>query len=218
MRLTSSDKKRLVANIIARSSAKPHAKPVAIFAAGIPGAGKTEFLDRLFENDKDFVRIDLDEIVKLFPGYSPAKYYQFRGQANIILDEVFRYCRKKGLNFVLDGTFGHKYAVENINKSLKDCSVVIFYVWKEPTASWQLTKDREVVTKRAIEKDGFIQACVNIPKNLRTVRKLYGDSVTFIALKKESDGHNFAIIRDIHEIDELLAQTYTKDKLEKVIR
>lgn len=216
-KISTQEKRHLVAQVIDKFDAKPQDQPLAVFASGIPGAGKTEFLDRLFGNERNFVRIDLDEIVKLFPGYSASEYYKFRGVANIILDEVFRYCRHNKLSFVLDGTFGHKYAVENIEKSLQKHSVVVFYIWKDPVASWQLTKDREEVTKRAIERDGFIQACVTIPDNLKKVRKLFKDKVTFIALKKAKDNHNFEVIREPDEIDELLSKTYTKDELEKLI-
>ena len=65
--------------------------PVAIVMAGVPGAGKTEFLDRfteiMAESDitSGFVRIDLDQIVTVFPNYSPETYAKFRSQANYAL-------------------------------------------------------------------------------------------------------------------------------------
>ena len=216
-KLTSADKRRLVQKIVGRYKAIPQDKPLAIFAAGIPGSGKTEFLDRLFKLELSFVRIDLDEIVKIIPGYTAATYYEFRGAATVILDELFRYCRKHRLNFVLDGTFGHKYAVDNIEKAVKHHEVTIFYIWKNPVSSWQLTKDREEVTKRAIKRTGFIEACINVPKNLQKVRKNFGDQITIIAIKKNDSDYSFEVIRDTKNIDELLLKNYTVVELEKDI-
>ena len=217
IKITNQTKKNYVFDIIAKFSATPQEQPLAVFAAGIPGAGKTEFLDRLFANDKNFVRIDLDEIVKLFPNYSADNYYRFRGAATTILDEVFRYCRHNKLNFVLDGTFGHKHAIENIEKTLKTHRVVIFYVWKDAVASWQLTKDREEVTKRVIEREGFIEACINIPNNLKEARQIFGDSIVILVLKKNIDSYGFEVIREPKQIDELLSKIYTKGQLKRII-
>lgn len=71
------NKKRYVAKLlIERSGAKsvPEPKPpLAIIMAGVPGAGKTEFLDTFSEllEARGFdscIRIDLDEIVQIYPG------------------------------------------------------------------------------------------------------------------------------------------------------
>ncbi len=210
------NKKQLVEKIVGNFRAKSVDNPLAVFAAGIPGAGKTEFLDRLFANSLEFVRIDLDEIVKQFEGYSAENYYLYRGAANIILEEVFAYCRHHKLNFVLDGTFGHKQAITNIERALKRHAVVIFYVWQDPVVAWQLTKDREVVTKRAIERDGFIQSCINVPSNLQVARKTFGDKISVIVIKKNQK-HEFAVVRKPAEIDAVLAKTYTTSSLEKLI-
>ena len=210
------NKKDLTQKFIGQFDAKPSDHPMAVFTAGIPGAGKTEFLERLFSDDKNFVRMDLDEIVKLFPDYSPAKYHLYRGAANIVLEAIFDFCRHHKLNFIMDGTLSHKNAIENIKSSLKRHTVALFYIWQEPQKAWQLTKDRELLTKRGVNRDGFINACVRIPRNLKAIRKQFGESVAFIAIKK-SDDHKYEIVRDTAEIDSLLAKTYTKRDLESAI-
>lgn len=210
------NKKSLVQKIINKFSTEPQEQPYAVFIAGIPGAGKTELLDRLFDTNT-VVRIDLDEIVKLFPNYSPDKYYAYRGAANIILDEVFIYCRKHKLNFVIDGTFGHKNAIGNIEKALKRHDVLLLYVYKDPLASWKLTQDREVVTNRAINREGFINSCVTVPENVRKAMVEFANKIEITAIKKDKDSHNFKILQDSKEIDDLLKHTYTKKELEKII-
>jgi len=211
-----SNKKAIAKEFISKFGAKSTDVPMAVFTAGIPGAGKTEFLDRLFQGNNDFVRMDLDEIVKLFPGYSPEKYYLYRGGSNIILEAVFDQCREKKFNFVMDGTLSHAKAVENIRRTLKRHTVVLFYIWQEPQKAWQLTKDRELLTKRGVSKDGFINACLEVPKNLKLILSEFSNSVIVIAIKK-SDDHEYQIIRDPAQIDTLLSKTYTRKSIEGII-
>lgn len=212
-----SNKKTLVSKVIGNVVAQSQTKPVAIFLAGIPGAGKTEFINRLLGNNPWVVKIDLDEIVKLFPNYNPKNYYKYRTAANIIVDECVIYCRKHSLNFVLDGTFGYGKAVDNIKSALKRHDVFIFYVWKDPVKAWQLTKDRELITNRAIDRDGFIRACDNVPDNLIKVQETFGNRVSIIALKKDGIDDDFQMTHNKQIIDDLLQKRYTKDELEQLI-
>lgn len=211
-------KRELVETIVGTVHPPTQDKPVAVFLAGIPGAGKTEFINRLLGDSPDVVRIDLDEIVKKFPRYDPLRYYEYRTAANVIVDECVIYCRKHSLNFILDGTFGYGKAVDNIKSALKRHDVVIVYVWKEPAQAWQLTKDRELVTNRAIDRDGFIRSCENVPRNLQLVRKLFDDRVPIVAFKKNETNDNFQMTQDTKIIDDLLENRYNKEQLERLIK
>ena len=173
------NKKRLVQGVV--GGVQPSTideRPVAIFAAGIPGAGKPSF---------------------------------------IIVDETVIYCRKNQLDFILDGTFGSDRAVENVRSALKRHDVTIFYVWKEPSLAWQHTVDRQLVTKRGIDKNGFIKACLNVPKNLRAVRNEFGSKILISAIKKEMKSDNFQMTRSSAEINKLLEINYTKKNLERTL-
>ena len=212
------NKKQLVRQIVGDAqSATDDEKPLALFAAGIPGAGKTEFLDSLLADTQNIVRIDMDEIVKLFDGYSPENYYRFRGGANIIVDEVVIYCRRHRLDFALDGTFASPRAVENIRSALKRHNVAIIYVWKEPSLAWQHTKDRQLVTKRGIKKGGFIKSCIDTPTNIRTAKAKFGSKIAILAIEKDMQNNTFQLIRDPSEIDKLLEKHYTKSTLERTL-
>ncbi len=211
------NKKTLVKQIVGDVKSPKDGEPLAIFAAGIPGAGKTEFLDRLFEESEDVVRIDLDEIVKLFPEYKPENYYKYRGAAHIIVDEVVIYCRHNKLNFVLDGTFGSSRAISNIKSALKRHGVVIFYVWKEPELAWQHTKDRQLLINRGVEKEGFIESCLKIPKNIEEVRDKFKDKVDIVAIKKDSESDRFQYSQNSKHIDELIEVTYNEKDLRKAL-
>lgn len=212
------NKKELIQKIVGSQKAPKQDKPIAVFMAGIPGAGKTEFIKRLFGPSVDAVKIDLDEIVKLFPNYKPERYYEYRSAAFIILDECVVYCRQHSLNFILDGTFGYKKAVDNVKKALKRHDVVIVYVWKEPTQAWRLTKDRELVEKRAINRDGFIEACIHVPENLRKIRSTFDEKVPIVAFKKNKTNDDFQTTQDIAKVDKLLELDYTKEELEILIK
>ncbi len=212
------NKKQLVQQIVGNAQSAPDdEKPLALFAAGVPGAGKTEFLDSLLAHIPDIVRIDMDEIVKLFDGYSPENYYRFRGAANIIVDEVVIYCRRHHLDFALDGTFASPRAVENVRSALKRHNVAIVYVWKEPSLAWQHTKDRQLVTKRGIEKVGFIKSCIDTPMNIRTAKEKFGNKIAILAIKKDIQNNTFQLIRDPSQIDNLLEKHYTESILERTL-
>lgn len=135
----------------------------------------------------------------------------------IIVDETVIYCRKNQLDFILDGTFGSDRAVENVRSALKRHDVTIFYVWKEPSLAWQHTVDRQLVTKRGIDKNGFIKACLNVPKNLRAVRNEFGSKILISAIKKEMKSDNFQMTRSSAEINKLLEINYTKKNLERTL-
>ena len=210
-------RKEIISRIVSKFDVDNEKEPLALFGAGIPGAGKTEFFNRLVGKDDNFVRIDLDEIVKEFPGYSPERYYEYRKAASLILDELFRYCRRNKLNFVLDGTFAHERTMENIEKALKTHQVGIFFLRQDPLKAWQLTRDREIVTKRGVSRDGFIYACLKIPDNIRNVLKKHGHDLTIVAIKRRNDNVGFDVIRDRREIDHILHKKYTKKELERII-
>lgn len=210
------NKKALVAKIIGDATPPDDSnKPVAVFAAGIPGAGKTEFLDRLLAEVPNIVRIDPDEIVRLFDGYKPEEYYKYREAADILVDEAVIYCRQKRLDFVLDGTFGSKYAIKNVESALKRHDVVIFYVWKDPLLAWQHTKDRELLTKRGILREGFLESCASVPKNLKYIHDNMGKRVTINLIKKDLGTDKFIFTNDSGEIDDVLGIKYNIKDLER---
>ena len=58
-----SHKQKFATNLILKSGAIPDENPTAIFMAGLPGAGKTEFSKALIDLlDSKVIRLDMDEI------------------------------------------------------------------------------------------------------------------------------------------------------------
>ena len=131
-------KKRLAKELTDISKFSPDATPVSVFMAGSLGAGKTEFskrlIDSLEENKKHrVIRIDGDELRRLFPGYTGTNSYIFQSAVSIIVDKIHDMALENKQTFLLDGTLS-KYdkAAENITRSLsKNRPVLIFYVYKK---------------------------------------------------------------------------------------
>ena len=113
----------------------------------------------------------------------------------------------------MDGTFSHDKALQNITHSLKRHQVVLFYVWQDPILAWKLTQDRELVTKRAVQKDGFINSCIAVPKNIKKLLETHGSVITVVAIEK-TENHRYQVLNKRSQIDELLERTYTKKELE----
>ncbi|MYB40237.1 AAA family ATPase [Candidatus Saccharibacteria bacterium] len=142
---------------------------LAFFMAGIPGAGKTEFVDNLKRRSHltNFVIIEHDKLVEYLPGYRPENYYAYRRAGNPIVSSVFKKCLEHGRSFIMDGTLAHGAGADNIRKTLKKgYRVVVVYIVLDPDAAWAITEKREKVTKRNIERSGFIKTCNAINEKL----------------------------------------------------
>ena len=112
-------KRKIVLDLIKQSGALPEAEPAAFFMAGLPGSGKTEISKNLIkESGVKLLRIDMDEIAELLPGYKPEIADEFRKPATSILSECFSYALHHKISFLMDGTFGSTQAIKNIERSL----------------------------------------------------------------------------------------------------
>ena len=153
--------------VIARESQKR-----AVIMAGIPGSGKTEFLGSFFRMFKDvrdnFVRIDLDEVVKVFEDYTPETDFLFREKGVAIINSIFNAAIKKGYNIALDGTFGGNQAILNINRLIKRGYTIQLYIMNESVEqAKKYTKVREEKQKRKITDEAFYGSIDKIKNNLQ---------------------------------------------------
>jgi predicted AAA+ superfamily ATPase len=141
------NKKKIAREFIRKIGYEASESPAAIFTAGLPGAGKTEFTKELLKDISDqALRIDMDEIASLIEGYNPKTADLFRGGASIILDKIYDEVLKAKLDFVMDGTLSHPKALDNINRALdKGYMAKIYFIHQDPVIAWQFTMDRELV-------------------------------------------------------------------------
>jgi hypothetical protein len=218
------NQQRVIDDILA---APTKVAPFAIFMAGIPGAGKTELVQFFKERSlKKAVVIEHDRLVEYIDGYSPEEYYVFRKAGSVLVTRLFEECLKRGLEFIFDGTLSHGNAKRNIEMCLREgVGVTVIYVHQDAQSAWQLTQDRELVKKRSIEKEGFIETCKTINKNLLDIFRTYKENDLFafwIIRKHGAPGmENSELVTYEHgasignpaEIEAILAEEYNIERI-----
>lgn len=229
---TEQKKKHIVGLLIKESGAAPvpyGQQPVAYVMAGIPGAGKTEFLDSTTEElqevgyGSDFVRVDLDQIVTIYPNYTPKTYAKFRSQGMNVLTRCIDVLRHQRYNVMIDGTFSGTSgaSIRNIEKLLEaGYRVSMVYMYDNPQTAWEYTQYREQETDRGIDRDGFIESCENISSNLKTVMLKFSSNPNFtlsIIRQKELRDKNYDVITDDKEIDKIINEGYNIDKIKETL-
>jgi len=76
-------------------------KKVAIFMMGIPGSGKSHYVE---ENLKDFLLLDCDKIKETLPGYNPLNPAIVHQESKRLLEVEFKRAIQRDRSFILDGT------------------------------------------------------------------------------------------------------------------
>lgn len=183
-------KKSFARKLIRDAGVSKSEKPTAIFMAGLPGAGKTEFTKNLIANlGIKIIRLDMDEIAEQIETYTPQQADRFRGAASILLSRTFDTVIHGGYDFVMDGTFGSNAAMEDIKRALnRKYAVKIFYIYQNPQVAWKYTQAREKVEHRAIDKEGFITSYYKIINNLKRISQEFSDVVVDLVIKNDKNG------------------------------
>ncbi len=232
-KLSNEAKKKYVVQLLIKESGAspvhPGLPPVAFVMAGVPGAGKTEFLDSLveeLEQEKqygEFVRIDLDQIVTIYPEYTPKTYAKFRSQGSSVLARCIDELRHKRYNMMIDGTFSGEAgsSVRNVEKLLSNgYRVIMVYMYDKPEIAWNYTQLREQETDRGITINGFIHACKNVSVNLKTTLTNHRANINFsisVVKQKELRDRNYEIITDEKEVDKIIEAGYNIDSLKETL-
>jgi predicted ABC-type ATPase len=175
------DKKNQQKVIYAITGESPRKDKLAYFMAGIPGAGKTEFAKGLQGSPEgNFVVIEHDKLVEFIDTYSPENYYTYRKAGSRLVTPLFKFCLENGISFIFDGTLSHDNGYKNVKKALDHgFSVIVLYIHQDVVSAWNLTKDRETVKKRGIEKTGFIDTCKKINTNLKKIFTSFANNANF---------------------------------------
>ncbi|MDR2534984.1 MAG: zeta toxin family protein [Treponema sp.] len=86
-------------------TAKPREgeKPAMIMLGGRGGSGKSWFKDNIY-NSKKFVILDADSIKEELPEYKGWNAYQVHEESSDILEQMIDFCKREGLNIVIDMT------------------------------------------------------------------------------------------------------------------
>lgn len=170
-------KSEIVRNVIAGRTPKDN--PVAIIMAGLPGSGKTEFLNHVIE-EADYIVIDLDDLATRIYGYQPGDYYKYRRPAGRLVSAVLDKVNHRKINFALDGTFCHKQGIFNIERALKHgFEVNMFLIDQDPAKAWEFAEARRKLTGRSISRTGFIATCHSLIPIVREATEKFSDSSQF---------------------------------------
>ncbi len=197
-------------------------KPVTLFMAGSPGAGKTEVSKILSKKFLTKVmRIDADEIRTWCPGYKGNNAHLFQKSATKGVHILFDYAlSKKKCHVILDGTFAYADALENIQRSLnKNRKVELWFVYQEPKKAWEFTVAREAEETRHVDKEIFIDSFFTSRENTKEAKKKFGKQLVLNLLIKNLDNTNGELYLNINadELDYRIKSTYTKEELRKIL-
>lgn len=159
----------------------PRRDKLAYFMAGIPGAGKTEFVKGLQGSPLgDFTVIEHDRLVEYIDSYTPGQYYKFRKAGSRLVTPLFEHCLEHGISFIFDGTLSHVNGYKNVKRALDNgYSVIILYIHQDIKSAWNLTQDRELVKKRGIERTGFIETCKKMNSSLKKIFSSFAGNENF---------------------------------------
>jgi len=199
-------------------------RPVSVFMAGSPGAGKTETarsMREVFEQQAgaNFIHIDNDEMRKEFENYNGFNSPLFQKAATIFVDATHDRALRRNVSFIMDSTLASfDKAKSNIQRSLaKDRFVLIIFVYQAPEQAWELVQAREIVEGRRVPAEVFITQFLESQVTVTQLKQQFGDQVELMFVEKNIHTGRETIYLDVSDIDALLSKKYTRSQLEAVI-
>jgi predicted kinase len=157
----------------------------AIFMAGSPGAGKTEYAETFFP---DFNIIDPDKVRCLLPFYKGSNSFLFHKAASKAVDYLFDTCLKKKMSFVLDGNFVNlKQQQLNVQRCLqRGYEVEVYFVYQAPELALQHTCKREDTTGRHVPEKLFVAKTIGaIETTKQIIRADENLAVNFVDVRRQ---------------------------------
>ncbi len=177
----------------------------AIFMAGAPGSGKTEFIESVLKYF-DFFFIDIDSYRGLFEWYHWDNAREYQEAMTKVVNKVMEYCMENKIRFILDGTFkSGRHSLGNIRECKKrGRKADIYFIYQNPYISYLYTFLREINEERNIEVPAFVDCFYKSINNVYIAYKDYKSIVNLYVVEKDS-GMPFMnkgyIIHDIQDIN-----------------
>lgn len=224
IRWVHSHKNELIEQFASDAICPPTEKPLSLFMAGSPGAGKTEaslaLVDALSKFHIPIVRIDPDEIRAALPQYTGNNTDDIKGASFIAVEKLHDYVLAKRKSMILDSTFTpYKKIADNVQRSInKDRIVHIIYIYQHPLAAWRFTKEREKIEGRSVPRAFFIQTLFEARQNVKKIKKKFGDYVEVTALKKNYERDTSQFFYNVQNIDEIIKFDYSISDLRRILR
>lgn len=123
-RFAKSNKTAIAQRLTDKNIYIPEERPVSVFMAGSPGAGKTEasksLISSMTEGENNILRIDPDELRHKFEDYAGDNSYIFQKGVSILVERIHDLALKRKQSFLLDGTLSkYEKSKSNIDRSLQ---------------------------------------------------------------------------------------------------
>jgi len=225
-RFAKKNKKFIIENF-ASVNIKSNEKPVFIFMAGAPGAGKTEISKWLIDILKKeslvngIVRIDADEIREIFRpiGYNGKNSDEYKRGCMKGMEILFDYCLKNRYHTIIDGTFASlSVAQKDIELAIgKKAEIFIIYVYQDPQVAWGFTKVREKEEGRRVRKEMFIDSLFKSIYNVNFIKQKYKDRIEIWLVEKDISNNTKNIKFNIENIDNYLIINYNAETLDNIL-
>ncbi|WP_411361168.1 zeta toxin family protein [Pseudidiomarina salilacus] len=196
-------------------------KPVSVFMAGSPGAGKTE-ASKLFLEEigaSNVIRLDPDDLRHYFDAYQGSNSYLFQSAVSLIVERTLDFAFKNGQSFLLDGTLSnYDIAHRNIERSLqKSRHVLIMFVYQKPEFAWEFVQAREKEEGRRIEPSVFVDQFLGAQTVVNELKGEFGSRIQVDLLVKNNKGHTRFYHDNVDEIERYITERYTRQQLLELI-
>jgi UDP-N-acetylglucosamine kinase len=216
------NKKQLLEAFCNDESYPAEAKPVTIFMAGSPGAGKTEFSKSIIETfGSIMVRIDADDIREMMReiGYNGKNAALYQTAVSGAVSNLYSHILKNQQSALIDGTFAYENWQQKVDDSLRTNRLVeIYYLYQDPEVAWNFVKKREEYEGRAVPRRIFIKDYFSSIKNVSEALSKYGDRITVhFAKHNYENAKDYDIVVNIRSIADHLPKAYTRDELQGLI-
>ena len=198
----------------------PEERPVAVFMAGSPGAGKTEAsIELIARLGGQALRIDPDELRDELPGYTGFNSQLFQPAVSRLVERMLDTAFDQSQSFVLDGTLSHyDKAAANIDRALrKDRAVQVLYVYQEPAQAWAFVQAREQAEGRHVPPDTFIEQYFAARDVVNRLKSHFGGTIRIDLLLKNTDGSNGAFMANVGQIDSHIPEKYDVPALRSML-
>lgn len=200
-------------------------RPVSVFMAGSPGAGKTELSRALVASMERFgpraLRIDPDDFRVRFPEYTGGNSRLFQRGVNSIVERLHDLVLEQRQSFLLDGTLANEnVARRNVERSMRRGRTIhVVYVYQKPELAWQFVKAREVTEGRNIPVEEFIRQLFAAKETVLSLKRMFNLMITIDLIIKNIDGSNRVVEVDVdaHRIDELVKHEYDANELAQIL-
>ncbi len=215
------NRNRLVAEYCELSKYVPIQTPMSFFMAGSPGSGKTEYSSKFTSSweekhpESRILRLDVDELRKLIPGYNGTNSDDIQKACTILLDKIQDYALANGQSMFMDGTFSSPKSIENVKRHISHHRTVgIVYLYQDPLVAWEYTKKRERLEGRTVPKEVFVRAYFESRENVNEVKRAFGDKVHLDLVIKNRDNSFSNTEFNIQNVDSYLKpESFTSETL-----